>query len=865
MPSDTEDNAVSTSRWSNLPWKKMNTDTTTAMDNSHAKRMRQNKIDSDAEYNHYDDPKADASELYLPASSARSQGKSIENDEGAGILFGIEVVDGSFFNVEKGTPVSQNSSKEIDENKDTIKSETKKKKQKKQKQKKPQLTEGGKAKDPKDDAQTTNSTKDGKESAESNTRSAQTLVKEGEKILTKSQLRNLKRKAKKAAKIQQKRQKLEELSQEHGLQEDDDENDTPNEKEATTKEQHEDNISSKQKGKKKSKQTQALLEVTTPPVSDDEMRKIQTDWSIAAGGVWLHLSLCAGLASKGFASPTPVQASTLPAAIMGRRDIVGAAPTGSGKTLAYALPILHDLLTKRDEQTREGETIDMDRHLEALVLCPTRELALQVSREILGASNGEIKCGTLVGGLCEKKQKRVLESRPPVLVATPGRLWDMMSSNEHAHLQDLARLRFLVIDEADRMISQGNFPQLKRIFGSINRANPPPLSQAEIEAAMESDDDDDDPDRLRSLQGVKGEAKVVMLDDSVLEMIEQQRNGKKKPVRSKRETANENDDDDISSSSAPPKPMEMDDDEYLEQQRQLEEEMTGSDESSDDEDESQEPVHRQTFIYSATLTLPHVSLNKKAVNDKQKGKKKKRNSGPTVEGAIAEILEKAGARGQTKVVDLSSERDVSDKPANKNQGDNSVGQRKKDASSNSSSSGARLPPGLSLRQIMCAQMHKDSHLYAYLITTAQGSSGPCLVFCNSIGAVRRVSETLRILGLPAKSLHAQMSQKSRFSSLESLRKANSRSIVVATDVAARGLDISSVSTVVHYDVPRAVDTFIHRAGRTAVSSPFRTLLQCICFKTMISFCCVLGWHRLIAEGIGDMVLCGWHCCLSSLI
>eukprot|EP00957_Ditylum_brightwellii_P175266 13343033-Ditylum_brightwellii.AAC.1 len=75
-----------------------------------------------------------------------------------------------------------------------------------------------------------------------------------------------------------------------------------------------------------------------------------------------------------------------------------------------------------------------------------------------------------------------------------------MSSNEHAHLQDLARLRFLVIDEADRMISQGNFPQLKRIFGSINRANPPPLSQAEIEAAMESDDDDDDPDRLRSLQ-----------------------------------------------------------------------------------------------------------------------------------------------------------------------------------------------------------------------------------------------------------------------------------------------------------------------------------------------------------------------------
>jgi ATP-dependent RNA helicase DDX24/MAK5 len=127
----------------------------------------------------------------------------------------------------------------------------------------------------------------------------------------------------------------------------------------------------------------------------------------------------------------------------------------------------------------------------------------------------------------------------------------------------------------------------------------------------------------------------------------------------------------------------------------------------------------------------------------------------------------------------------------------------------------KLPPGLSLYEIKCTQKHKDSHLYAYLTTTKQGASGTALVFCNSIGAVKRVAETLKVLGLPTRTLHAQMEQKGRISSIESLNGKNNRSIVVCTDVAARGLDIQNVASVVHYDVARAIDTFIHRAGRTA--------------------------------------------------
>jgi len=209
--------------------------------------------------------------------------------------------------------------------------------------------------------------------------------------------------------------------------------------------------------------------------------------------------------------------------------------------------------------------------------------------------------------------------------------------------------------------------------------------------------------------------------------------------------------------------------------------------------ETPEPrVHRQTFIYSATLTLPFTSTNSMSSKRGKKGKK------IGLSGGIAEILEKTNAMGETKVVDLSSSSPSTNSLAN-----------------HKSSNGVRLPPGLSLEQVKCTQRHKDSHLYAYLMTTNQGSSGPCLVFCNSIAAVRRVGATFQTLGFNVRILHAHMPQRARFKAVESLKDPKKRVMVVCSDVAARGLDIPTVSTVVHYDVARAVDTFVHRSGRTA--------------------------------------------------
>jgi ATP-dependent helicase YprA (DUF1998 family) len=161
-------------------------------------------------------------------------------------------------------------------------------------------------------------------------------------------------------------------------------------------------------------------ETSPGDTSDDlsnDVSALQGSWMIATGGVCLHPKICEGLMKQGFQKPTPIQAATLPPAILGRRNIVGAAATGSGKTLAYLIPLLQYLL----DDGLEGEK----KPLRGLIIAPTRELALQVSEEcekIIPRTTV-----TIVGGLAPHKQARILETRkPPIAVGTPGRLWQMV-------------------------------------------------------------------------------------------------------------------------------------------------------------------------------------------------------------------------------------------------------------------------------------------------------------------------------------------------------------------------------------------------------------------------------------------------------
>ncbi|NXF38076.1 DDX24 helicase, partial [Nyctibius bracteatus] len=421
------------------------------------------------------------------------------------------------------------------------------------------------------------------------------------------------------------------------------------------------------------------------------------------------------LSYLGFSAPTPIQALALPPAIRDNMDVLGAAETGSGKTLAFAIPIIHSVLQwqKSNSSTIRNDSVSKEHHDETrwenedeakkltqqqvedsgdeddasfttgcvkvlenvefdssdkthtvgshkkrpllgLVLTPTRELAVQVKHHIDAVAKFTgIKTAILVGGMAAQKQERVLNRKPEIVIATPGRLWELVKER-HPHLSNLRQLRCLVIDEADRMVEKGHFLELSQLLEILN--------------------------------------------------------------------------------------------------------------------DSQYNPQRQTFVFSATLTLVHQTptrvLQKK--NAKKMDKKTK----------LELLMEKVGIKGKPKVIDLT----------------------RKEATVET----------LTETRIYCNTNEKDYYLYYFLLQYP----GRTMVFSNSIDCVKRLSSLLTILNCDPLPLHANMHQKQRLKNLERFAERES-CVLLTTDVAARGLDIPNVQHVIHYQVPRTSELYVHRSGRTA--------------------------------------------------
>ncbi|KAJ2013716.1 nucleolar DEAD-box protein required for synthesis of 60S ribosomal subunit [Coemansia sp. RSA 2337] len=165
----------------------------------------------------------------------------------------------------------------------------------------------------------------------------------------------------------------------------------------------------------------------------------------------LSRQIMKGLTKLGFAQPTPIQARTIPLALLGK-DICGGAQTGSGKTAAFLVPILERLLYRPKNTTVTR----------VLILCPTRELAIQchnVSTKLAGFT--DISTCLCVGGLSLKQQESELKLRPDVVIATPGRLIDHLRNSQSFHLD---QIEILVMDEADRMLDDGFEDELTEII-----------------------------------------------------------------------------------------------------------------------------------------------------------------------------------------------------------------------------------------------------------------------------------------------------------------------------------------------------------------------------------------------------------------
>ncbi|XP_043839513.1 ATP-dependent RNA helicase DDX24 isoform X2 [Dromiciops gliroides] len=506
-------------------------------------------------------------------------------------------------------------------------------------------------------------------------------------------------------------------------------------------------ISPPKKEKKKKKKTGKKAQPSSPAAPSKVPSKVKTwtaklDDQKADVSAWKDLfvpePVLQALSSLGFSAPTPIQALALAPAIRDNLDILGAAETGSGKTLAFAIPMIHSVLRWQEEQKQtsqgqagghseddgacsgdEGDSSDdsnetlhpppVEREEEdedlshssgdkkesgdiklefddeklhrkcsnpllGLVLTPTRELAVQVKHHIDAVAKFTgIRTALLVGGMAPQKQQRLLTRRPEIVIATPGRLWELIKEQHH-HLSNLKQLRCLVIDEADRMVERGHFVELSQLLEMLN--------------------------------------------------------------------------------------------------------------------DSQYNPQRQTFVFSATLTLVHQAPAR--VFQKKNAKKIDKT------GKLDMLMQKIGMRGKPKVIDLT----------------------RKEATVET----------LTETKIHCDKEEKDFYLYYFLLQYP----GRTMVFANSIDCIKRLTALLSILDRDPLPLHANMHQKQRLKNLERFAERDN-GVLLSTDVAARGLDIPDVQHVIHYQVPRTSEIYVHRSGRTARAAKEGLSLLLIGPEDMINF------------------------------
>jgi ATP-dependent RNA helicase RhlE len=174
------------------------------------------------------------------------------------------------------------------------------------------------------------------------------------------------------------------------------------------------------------------------------------------------------ISSSGFSVPTPVQAAAIPPALEGK-DVLATAQTGTGKTLAFLIPVMERLL----QLNKPG--------IAALVLVPTRELAMQVLDQYNALRGKQLAAAALVvGGLAEGQQLRAIRNGASVIVATPGRLEDYLDRN----LVQFRNLQVLILDESDRMLDMGFLPAIRRIVSTLPKERQTMCFSATMEGDM---------------------------------------------------------------------------------------------------------------------------------------------------------------------------------------------------------------------------------------------------------------------------------------------------------------------------------------------------------------------------------------------
>ena len=184
----------------------------------------------------------------------------------------------------------------------------------------------------------------------------------------------------------------------------------------------------------------------------------------------LEKNILKALREAGYTEPTPIQQQAIPPVLEGR-DLMGCAQTGTGKTCAFSVPIIQRLGANR---SKKGT-------IRALILTPTRELALQIYENVCQyARYMPCTAAVIYGGVSQVPQVEAIERGVDILIATPGRLWDLMGQK----IVKLDKIEFFVLDEADQMLDMGFFPDVKRIVKFLPKKRQTLLFSATIPAEI---------------------------------------------------------------------------------------------------------------------------------------------------------------------------------------------------------------------------------------------------------------------------------------------------------------------------------------------------------------------------------------------
>ena len=494
-----------------------------------------------------------------------------------------------------------------------------------------------------------------------------------------------------------------------------------------------------------------------------------------------------------FKSPTEIQEKVLVYA-SSKVDLIIQARTGEGKTLCYGIPICNYILNFYE---RSEEMIHKISPV-ALIIVPTRELSIQVKKHLdkilidnsTQKSLYKIKVLNLLGGMAIEKQKRELSRNPEILISTPGRLWELIEREESEILERINKLKFFVIDEADRMTETGHFKELKNIIDyiysriEIKEDEQKENAKEKISKIGEGYNPDED---LKENEFI---AKKLGVDLSNIETVD--------PIQLMKENSKF---EDINIDEEEEEKEENEEAENIEEENEEEEDKNvlnlkkirqEKKKLFEEKIEYTTKVGMRTILCSATIDQIH-----KQQPPSKKGKNKKQKIS-TEEEHFQNLIKNLKFYNKLIYLKLKGSTNLLSSESDKGQLDESEP--------------SILPSKLYLDCYKCDASTKDYYLY-YLLRENQNKK--IIIFTNSISHTKKLFSIFSYFSeFKCTCLHSKMLQSARLKNLERF-SSNETPILFCTDIGARGLDVPSVDLVIHYHIPQKSETFIHRSGRTA--------------------------------------------------